>query len=222
MHDLTLVFDLDGTLVDTAPDLLAAANHVLEHVALPAIDERTLRPWIGYGARYMIAKATEASAPELSQDERDRLLARFMDYYGANIAVGSRPFEGAVAALERYQKAGTKLAVCTNKMEGLSRTLLDALDLTRFFPVIVGRDTLASCKPHPDHLLGTIDLAGGNSARAIMIGDSKVDIATAKAANVPVIAVSFGYTDIPLQALAPDAIIDHFRELEPAVAALMQ
>jgi len=124
--------------------------------------------------------------------------------------------------LERYQKAGTKLAVCTNKTEGLSRTLLEALDLTRYFPVIVGRDTLASCKPHPDHLLGTIELAGGEKTRTIMVGDSKVDIATAKAAGVPVIAVTFGYTDTPLQAFAPDAIIDHYRELEPAVAALMR
>jgi phosphoglycolate phosphatase len=222
MHDLTLVFDLDGTLVDTAPDLLAAANHVLDHVGLPPIDDQTLRPCIGFGARYMIAKATEAAAPKLTQEEQDRLLERFMDYYGANIAVGSRPFEGAVAALERYQKAGTKLAVCTNKLEGLSRTLLDALDLTRYFRVIVGRDTLPSCKPHPDHLLGTIELAGGEKTRAIMIGDSKVDIATAKAAGVPVIAVTFGYTDAPLQAFAPDALIDHYRELEPAVAALMR
>jgi phosphoglycolate phosphatase len=218
MHNLTLVFDLDGTLVDTAPDLVAAANHVLDHVGLPPVDAQSLRPYIGHGARVMIERATAAA--NLSEDDRERLLDRFLDYYGAHIAVGSRPFEGAVDALERFRAAGAKLAVCTNKREAMSRLLLDTLDLSRFFAAVAGRDTLANCKPHPDHLLGTIGLAGGEASRAIMIGDSKVDIATAKAARVPIIAVSFGYTDTPVHELDPDAVIDHYRELAPAIAAL--
>jgi phosphoglycolate phosphatase len=218
MRDLTLVFDLDGTLVDTAPDLVAAANHVLGHVGLSPVDAQSLRPYIGHGARYMIDRATAAA--NLSEAEREELLARFMDYYGAHIAVGSRPFEGAVDALERFQAAGAKLAVCTNKREGMSRQLLDTLDLSRFFAAIAGRDTLPTSKPHPGHLLGTIGLAGGEASRAIMIGDSKVDIATAKAAGVPVIAVSFGYTDTPIRDFDPDAVIDHYRELASAIAAL--
>ncbi len=218
MRDLTLVFDLDGTLVDTAPDLVAAANHVLGHVGLPPVDAQSLRPYIGHGARYMIDRATADA--NLSEAEREELLARFMDYYGAHIAVGSRPFEGAVDALERFQAAGAKLAVCTNKREGMSRQLLDTLDLSRYFAAIAGRDTLPTSKPHPGHLLGTIGLAGGEAARAVMIGDSKVDIATAKAAGVPVIAVSFGYTDTPIRDFDPDAVIDHYRELAPAIAAL--
>ncbi len=218
MHDLTIVFDLDGTLVDTAPDLVAAANHVLDHVGLPRVDGQSLRPYIGYGARVMIERATAAA--KLSEAEHERLLERFLDYYSSHIAVGSRPFEGAVAALEGFRAAGAKLAVCTNKREGMSRQLLDTLDLTRLFAAIAGRDTLATCKPHPDALLGTIGLAGGKASRAVMVGDSKVDIATAKAAGVPVIAVSFGYTDTPIQDFAPDAVIDHYRELAPAIAAL--
>jgi phosphoglycolate phosphatase len=218
MRDLTIVFDLDGTLVDTAPDLVAAANHVLGHVGLPPVDAQTLRPYIGHGARVMIERATAVA--KLSEAEHERLLERFLDYYSANIAVDSRPFEGAVDALERFKAAGAKLAVCTNKREGMSRLLLDALDLSRFFSAIAGRDTLANSKPHPGHLLGTIDLAGGDPARAVMIGDSNVDIATAKAAGVPVIAVSFGYTDTPIAEFEPDAVIDHYRELEAAIAAL--
>jgi phosphoglycolate phosphatase len=218
MRDLTIVFDLDGTLVDTAPDLVAAANHVLGHVGLPSVDTQTLRPYIGHGARVMIERATAVA--KLSEAEHERLLERFLDYYSANIAVDSRPFEGAVDALERFKAAGAKLAVCTNKREGMSRLLLDALDLSRFFSAIAGRDTLPNSKPHPGHLLGTIDLAGGDPSRAVMIGDSNVDIATAKAAGVPVIAVSFGYTDTPVEDFAPDAVIDHYRELEPAIAAL--
>lgn len=220
MRDLTLVFDLDGTLVDTAPDLVAATNHVLEHAGLPPVDAQSLRQYIGHGARYMIETATQSAEPKLGPEDHDRLLQRFLDYYGANIAVGSAPFEGAVEALERLQDAGAKLAVCTNKMEGMSRLLLDTLDLTRFFKAIAGRDTLGQSKPHPEHLLGTIRMAGGDPTRAVMIGDSKVDIATAKAAHVPVIAVSFGYTDEPLDQFDPDVMIDHYRELEPAIAAL--
>ncbi len=220
MHDLTIVFDLDGTLVDTAPDLVAATNHVLEHMGLPAVGEESLRPLIGYGARYMVEHAIGPAAKTLTDAQHEALLERFLDYYGRNIAVGSRPFEGTVDALRSFERQGAKLAVCTNKMEGMSRSLLDALDLTHFFAAIAGRDTLATFKPHPDHLLGTIALAGGVPARAVMIGDSRVDVETAKAAAVPVIAVSFGYTDTPVAELKPDAVIDHYRELEPAIAAL--
>lgn len=218
MRDLTLVFDLDGTLVDTAPDLVAAANHVLEHVGLPPVDAQSLRPFIGHGARHMIETSTAQA--NLSAAQHDELLERFLDYYSAHIAIGSRPFEGAIEALDAFKAAGATLAVCTNKREEMSRQLLDALDMTRFFTAIAGRDTLPESKPHPGHLLGTIRMAGGDAARAVMIGDSKVDIATAKAAHVPVVAVSFGYTDAPIATFEPDAIIDHYNELGSAITAL--
>jgi len=221
MHDLTLVFDLDGTLVDTAPDLIAATNHVLEYVRVPPVDVNNLRPWIGQGAKYMIEMAIGPAHANLTDEERDRLLERYLAFYAENIAEASQPFEGAVAALEHFQAAGARLAVCTNKMERMSKSLLAELDLARYFAVIAGRDTFDAFKPNPKHLLDTIRTAGGDAERAIMIGDTGVDIATARAARVPVIAVSFGYTDTPVHEFSPDAVIDHYRDLEPAIKALM-
>jgi len=221
MRDLTLVFDLDGTLVDTAPDLIASTNHVLAHLGLPPVDAATLRPWVGHGAKHMIERAIGPAGESLTPAEHDALLERYLDYYGRNIAVESRPFEGLLPLLEKFQAGGTKLAVCTNKMESMSRLLLDALDMSRFFVAVAGRDTLSAAKPHPDALLGTIAMAGGDKARTIMIGDSGIDVATAQAAGVPVIGVSFGYTDTPVREFAPDVVIDHYSELEPAIARLM-
>ena len=221
MRDATLIFDLDGTLVDTAPDLVAATNHVLAGLGLPGISEHALRPLVGHGARFMVEHAIGPGAAKLSEEERKRLLDRFLDYYTRNIAVGSRPFEGTVPALERFRGAGAKLAVCTNKTERISRMLLEAIGMSDLFSAVAGRDTFPVFKPHPDHLLGTIGLAGGDSARAVMVGDSRIDIATAKAAGVPVVAVTFGYTDIPVRELGPDKVIDHYDELEPAILALL-
>lgn len=221
MRDLTLVFDLDGTLVDTAPDLVASTNHVLDHLGLPHVDEISLRPFVGHGAKHMIFKAVGPAAETMSEAQHEALLKRYLDYYGDHIADTSRPFEGIVPLLQKFHAEGVKLAVCTNKIERMSKLLLDALDLSQFFVAVAGRDTLGAAKPHPDALLGTISLAGGDKARAIMIGDTSVDIATARAAKVPVIGVSFGYTETPVTAFAPDAVIDHFRELEPAIARLM-
>jgi phosphoglycolate phosphatase len=221
MRDLTLVFDLDGTLVDTAPDLVASTNHVLDHLGLPHVDETALRPYVGHGAKHMIVKAVGPAAETMSVAEHEVLLKRYLEFYGEHIADASRPFEGIVPLLEKFKAEGVKLAVCTNKMEGMSRLLLDALDLSRFFVAVAGRDTLGAAKPHPDALLGTISLAGGDKGRAIMIGDSGVDVATARAAGVPVIGVSFGYTETPVREYSPDIVIDHFRELEPAISRLM-
>lgn len=221
MRDLTLVFDLDGTLVDTAPDLVASTNHVMDYLGLPRVDETTLRPYVGHGAKHMIVKAVGPAADTMTVAEHEALLKRYLDFYGDHIADASRPFDGIVPLLSKFKGEGIKLAVCTNKMESMSRLLLDALDLSRYFDAVAGRDTLSAAKPHPDALLGTIGLAGGDKSRAIMIGDSGVDIATARAAGVPVIGVSFGYTETPVRDYAPDVVIDHYRELEPAISRLM-
>ena len=217
---LTLVFDLDGTLVDTAPDLISATNHVLEHVGLPPVDTDSLRPWVGHGAKYMIERAIGPAGANLTAVEHDILLQRYFDFYASNIAVASRPFEGVVLALERFRAANIKLAVCTNKLERLSNLLMDTLDLSRFFVAVAGRDTLSAAKPHPEHLLGTIRMAGGDPTRAIMIGDSSVDVTTARAAGIPVIGVSFGYTDTQVQEFSPDLVIDHYRELDEAISRI--
>jgi len=220
MQDLTVVFDLDGTLVDTAPDLVGATNHALADLGLPAVSAHLLRPWISFGARRMIVEALVHAETSRPDTEVDRLLDLFLGYYEANIARESRPFPGAIEAISTLQDSGARLAVCTNKRESLSRALLSALDLDRHFHGLAGRDTFPVCKPHPDHLLGAIRLAGGDPARAIMIGDSDVDFRTAKAAHVPVVAVSFGYTEIPVAELGPDRVIDHYNALLPAIRDL--
>ena len=216
--DTTIVFDLDGTLVDTAPDLTNALNEVLTRRGHAAVPAETIRACVGHGARIMIEEASRRAGAE---DDVDRMLAEFLVHYEANIAAESRPFPGAVAALEDLAAQGATLAVCTNKREYLSRRLLQALRIDHHFSAIAGRDTFAVSKPDPGHLTGAIALAGGDPSRAVMIGDSEVDLRTAKAAAIPVILVSFGYATSPLDGVAPEAVIDHFDELAARAYALL-
>jgi phosphoglycolate phosphatase len=168
----------------------------------------------------MIVEALAHSSAPLPDPQVDRLLDLFLGYYEANIARESRPYPGVLDAIGTLRDAGARLAVCTNKRESLSRSLLAALDLERHFDALAGRDTFTVHKPHPDHLRGAIRLAGGDAARSVMVGDSDVDIATAKAAGIPVVAVSFGYTGVPVAPLAPDRVIDHYDALLPAIREL--
>lgn len=222
MNGWTLVFDLDGTLVDTAPDLAAATNHVLTRFALPPVDQSEIRQYVGNGALAMIRGALRAHGRSVDDDQLMDLFEMFITHYAANIANTSRPYPGVIRALETFAGQGAKLAVCTNKLEVHARLLLDALDMSRHFQALTGRDTLEMCKPDPRHLTGTIGLAGGEPARAVMIGDSETDIATAKAARVPVVAVDFGYATAPVLSYAPDAVISHYDELAPALAQMMR
>lgn len=215
-----LVLDLDGTLVDTAGDLIATLNRLLAGEGLKPLSRADAGTLFGAGARAMIERGYQLNGVALDSATLDRLFAAYIPIYEANIAVESRPFPGLVAALDRFQAAGWQLAVCTNKLEGLSRRLLDALDLTPRFAAICGGDTFPVRKPDAAHLLGTIARAGGDPARAVMVGDSVTDVATAKNAGVPVVGVTFGYTDQPIASFDPDAVIDHFDELWAAVAGL--
>jgi phosphoglycolate phosphatase len=217
MRNLTVVFDLDGTLVETAPDLIGATNHALRQCDLEPVSPAEIRPFISFGARAMIRRGLEFHGHQVPESRFEELFAVFIAYYAENIAAESHPFPGLADCLASLDRKGARLAVCTNKQEGLSRKLLAALGLAETFAAIAGRDTFAVCKPHPDHLLGAIRLAGGDARHAVMVGDSDVDIATAKAARVPVIAVTFGYTDVPVASLSPDATIDHYRDLEAAI-----
>jgi phosphoglycolate phosphatase len=220
MQGYTIVFDLDGTLVDTAPDLIGATNHALNGMSIPAVEGALLRPWISFGARRMIVEALAVSKTSLPERDVDRLLDAFLSYYEANIACDSKPYAGVIAAAETLIGTGARLAVCTNKRQALSDQLLNELGITRLFTAIAGRDAFPVCKPHPDHLTGTIARAGGDPARAIMVGDSEVDIATAKAAGIPVVAVTFGYSQVPVAELAPDALIDHYDHLPASLEAI--
>jgi phosphoglycolate phosphatase len=216
-ENLTLVFDLDGTLVDTAPDLIGAANHVLTAEGLDPVEPHQIREQISFGARAMIVKGLELRQASRTPAEVDALLARFLSHYEANIAVHSRPFPHVVDVLRDYRARGCRLAVCTNKREGLSRILLSQLEMLHLFDGLAGRDTFAVSKPHPDHLTGAIRLAGGDAHRAVMVGDSDTDISTARAAGVPSIAVTFGYTDVPAAQLGADEVIEDYRAFDAAL-----
>jgi len=208
-----VVFDLDGTLVDTAPDLLGTLAVVLSEFGYPAIGSPNERAIIGQGSRRMIDFALDALGADAATADLEAMHLRFLDHYGENVAVRSQPFPAVPETLDRLAAAGATLAICTNKYEAMSVKLMDALGLTDRFAAIVGADTLPMRKPDPGHLTGTIERAGGDPARAVMIGDSRTDIDTAKAAGIPVIAVDFGYTDVPVGELGPDHVISHYDEL---------
>ncbi len=216
----TIVFDLDGTLIDTAPDLIDTLNVVFAREGLPPVPYDTARNLIGGGARMMIKRGIEAEGRELSPAKLDELFADFIAHYSAHVADRSRPFPGLIDALDALDAQGHRFAVCTNKLERLSVMLLEALGLADRFAAICGQDTFGMQKPDPEVLRRTIAAAGGNPRHAIMIGDSLTDIRTARAAGVPVIAVDFGYTERPVTELGPDRVISGFAQLPAAVAAL--
>ena len=217
----TVVFDLDGTLVDTAPDLITALNHVLEREGLPPVPLHSARNMIGAGARKLIERGLELEGRFASVEDISRLTGDFIDYYAAHIADVSRPFEGLEGALDDLQTQGYRFAVCTNKLEWLSKLLLDQLGLSSRFSAICGADTFGVSKPDPVILQQTVARAGGQLASTIMVGDAGPDIGVARRAGIPVIGVEFGYTDVPIADLKPDRLINHMRELPAAVHSLM-
>lgn len=208
-----IVFDLDGTLVDTAPDLLDSLNHSLAIAGLAAVEAAPFRAELGMGSRAMIQRAFATIRRDFADGELDTLQNAFLDHYVLNIPGKSQPYPGVLAALERFSASGYTLAICTNKMEKSARSLIDGLGLGPRFAAIAGADTFAFRKPDPRHLTETIARAGADPARAIMIGDSRTDIDTAKAAGIPVIAVDFGYTDRPVREFEPSHIVSHYDEI---------
>jgi phosphoglycolate phosphatase len=221
MRAPTIIFDLDGTLVDTAPDLVETLNVILGREGVPAIAYDDARLLVGWGARRMIERGLESEGQKRRPTDVQRLFDDFIAHYADHVADRSRPFPGVVEALDTLAARGCRLAVCTNKLEWLSVRLLEALGLAHRFVAICGQGTFAVQKPHPDALHETLRRAGGTIGRAVMVGDSETDIATAKAAGVPVIAVDFGYTDVPVTELGPDRIISHFNSLPDSIAELL-
>ena len=215
-----VVFDLDGTLVDTAPDLVDTLNIILAREGLAPVPFETARTMIGGGARTLIERGLQAAGRASGTTEVNGLYNDFVAHYSEHLADRSQPFPGAIAAIEELAERGCRFAICTNKLEWLSVRLLEALGIARHFSAICGQDTFGVQKPHPGILLKTIDKAGGHPKRAVMVGDSINDIAVAKAAQIPVIAVDFGYTEIPVSALDPDVIIGDYRRLPAAVEKL--
>jgi phosphoglycolate phosphatase len=217
----TLVLDLDGTLVDTASDLVATLNFILEQQGATPLDFEVARGMVGHGARAMLEAGLAASRLDASPGRVEPLFDQFIAYYVDHIADTSRPFPGTLDALDRFSAAGWTLAVCTNKLESLSRVLLGRLGMTERFEVIAGQDTYGVRKPDPRHLTETIRSAGGTPARSIMVGDSEIDIATAKAAAIPVVGVSFGYSPVPLAEFHPERVIADYGELFDVATELL-
>lgn len=215
------VFDLDGTLVDTAPDLIDTTNVVLARRGVPAMKAADLLPHVGLGARAMIDATLLAAGITLPDAEIDACHAEFLSHYGERIAKLSRPFPEMLDALATLEGAGVGLAVCTNKREANAKALLSALGLLHRFRFVAGADTFTVSKPDPGHLTQTIDNAGGTADRTVYVGDSRVDVMTARAANVPIVGVTYGYTDVPMTALDPDRLLNRGDDVGAAILELM-
>jgi phosphoglycolate phosphatase len=221
LNGWTVVFDLDGTLVDTAPDLLNALNHVLDHAGLETVDLQTVAGMIGHGAKAMIRKGMTHQGLTPSEPDLDGLFDRFLVYYSEHIAIGSRPFDKAPEILDGLAADGAILSVCTNKKQDLSDKLLDALGLAPRFAAIIGADSVPSKKPDGDHIVRTVHAAGGDPARAIMVGDSRTDERAARNAGLPFVFVPFGYEAESVEAIGADAVVSHYSQLPAALSRLI-
>lgn len=217
----TLVFDLDGTLVHTAPDLLDSLNHCLALEGIAPSDPSGFLSYVGQGSRVMIERAFEARRTPLAAERLDRLQAAFLEHYVGSMPGRSALYPGVERVLDYFSSEGFLLAVCTNKLEGMSVQLLERLGAAGRFAAVCGGDTFAWKKPDPRHLFDTIRKAGGDPSQAVMFGDSRADIEAAKAAGVPVIAVDFGYSDRPVRELEPSCVISHYDEVTPELVALL-
>ena len=217
---LTLVFDLDGTLAETAPDLVDALNFVLAGDGVAPVPVEAARSLVGAGARALIERGYARAGRDLTRARLDAQFGEFLGFYNAHIADKSTLFPGVEACLDRCAAAGWRLAVCTNKLEYSSNLLLEKLGLRDRFAFVCGQDTFGVAKPDPRPLVETVARAGGRLDRSVMIGDSITDIRAARAAGMPVVAVDFGYTDTPVDQLGPDRVISHFDALYDAVQAV--
>lgn len=222
--DLTgyiLAFDLDGTLVDTAPDIIGALNGVLKEQGVTPFHLDEARPLIGRSAMELLRRAFELAGRPLAPDREKPLLDRLLEIYEAHIDDLSRPFDGLAAALDELEAAGAKFCVCTNKHTYLSVELLKKLKLFDRFGAVRGADSVPAKKPDAGHLEACIDDMGGDLKKTIMIGDSETDFMTAVNAKVPSIIFTFGYSDRPVKELTPDALLDHYRYLPEAVRKIL-
>ena len=217
---LTLVFDLDGTLAETAGDLIGALNVVLHGEGIAPLPVEAARSLLGGGGRALIQRGFSRAGRTLSSEKLDALFADFLKFYNAHIADHTFLYPGVRAAIDRFLEAGWRLAVCTNKMERSTHLLLEKLGVEEKFAFICGQDTFGLGKPDPKPLIETIRAAGGALESAVMVGDSITDVKIARAAGVPVVLVDFGYTDRPAAELGADRVISHFDELFDAALAL--
>jgi phosphoglycolate phosphatase len=218
---VTLVFDVDGTLADTAPDLMGALNFVLAREGVAPSPVAAARRLLGAGGRALIQRGFAESGRAIDAATLERLFVDFLAHYNAHIADGTTLFPGVIACLDRCAAAGWRLAVCTNKMEHSTKLLLGKLGVLDRFAFVCGQDTFGIGKPDPKPFVETVRAAGGVLESAVMVGDSKTDVAMARAAGAPVICVDFGYTDVPVAELGPDRVVSHFDAVFDAAAELL-
>ena len=218
-----LIFDLDGTLVDSAPDLLGATNAVLAARGRPAIEPSTLRHMVGFGAQRLIAQAMEATGTAAAAEDMPALTQIFLDHYRDHLADFSRPFAGVEATLAILKGQGARLGVLTNKPQALTAPLLERLGMIDYFTAIYGAGRKDYTKPDPrlfHDVVQDLFAEKGGGGRAIMIGDSITDLETARAASVPCVLMSYGYTPVPVRELDADLVLDDFAELPAALRTL--
>ena len=211
---------LDGTLVDTAPDLIGALNHVMTLNRLSPIPSDHMRPFVGHGGVFALKRGFAYHQQDIDDDHLALSHKQLLEHYVANISATSRPFPGAEMQVRRMRNEGIRLGICTNKKEHMSLALLSQLRLEDLFHAICGADSVTNHKPHQDHIVETIERAGGDIGSSILIGDTKTDVDAAKAANIPVILLSHGYTPTPVHDLGADLVIDHFNDLQAGLTRL--
>jgi len=221
IRDATLIFDLDGTIADTAGDLIEAANAALVERGFSRASSSAIRQGVGYGAKAMLRAALEETRETADEAELTHLAERLVAHYEPRIAIKTRLFPGFLDAAHALRDRGAKLALCTNKTERLATRLLAELGIPALFDATAGRDTFPFHKPDPRHITELVARAGGRLPLAAMIGDSEADVAAARGAGIAVIAVRFGYAVIPPDALGADAVLDTFHDLPALVEHLL-
>lgn len=221
LRGATVAFDLDGTLVDTAPDLIAVLNAMLVEADRSPVSYAAARRLIGGGAEALLRHGFEASGAALDPARLPDMTERFVHRYLERIAQESRAFDGVEEALDDLAEAGALLCVCTNKLTRLSVALLDQLGLVDRFAAVVGPDQTSARKPDAAHFHDAVRAAGGDPGRALLVGDSETDVSTARAAGVPSVVVSFGYTEIAPERLGGDRLVHAFSDVPAAVRALL-
>jgi phosphoglycolate phosphatase len=217
----TLLFDLDGTLVDSAGDLAGALDTLMQEKGKAPIGIETGRQLIGHGIANLVRCALKLRGARDGEEDSPADLKRFMEIYGSRLTQSTRPYPHVLETLEQLAADGWQMAVCTNKRELFAKMIVDDLGMTRYFSVVSGPDTFGFGKPDPRHLLEAAKAAGAVEP-VLFVGDSEVDVAAAKAAHMPVIALTYGYSKIPLASLAPDALVDHFNQIPAAIRGILQ
>ncbi len=221
IHRATIVFDLDGTIADTAADLIDAANAALVAEGFRPASAEAIRKGVGYGAKAMLDHAFRSTGESADAAQTKRLAERLVQHYEGHIAVKTSLFPGFLETAAQMRRRGARLALCTNKLDRLVNKLLSALRIAGLFDARAGRDTFPFHKPDPRHITELVSQAGGTLPFAIMIGDSEADIAAARGAGIPVLAVRFGYAAVAPEDLGADAVLNRFEDLPDMIGAFL-